>query len=112
MKRIPPSFIATVIFAVVLGLAAPALARDLQGTVQAWDPAKRELKVQADGKVETFTLAPSTPVVLDGKQAALKDIQKGSAIKLSLEEKGGRATVTKVELGASKATQPKRIGCW
>jgi Protein of unknown function (DUF1344) len=71
---------------VALALAAPAWAADIEGKVQSIDTSER-----------TVTLDNGTKIWL-GDDVAVDAMKEGAEVKVSYEEKDGKAVATSVEL--------------
>jgi hypothetical protein len=72
-----------------------ALAGDTQGTVQSVDPSAKEVSLDNGQKL---VVDDSTTITMQGKDGRLEDLQAGSKVKASYEEKDGKNVASKIEI--------------
>jgi Cu/Ag efflux protein CusF len=84
------------ILALTFVLAGTAMAAETEGTIQAIDPAAKEVALDNGSKL---VLDDGTMIMIEGKEAKLEELKEGAKVKASYEEKDGKNLASKIEVG-------------
>ena len=80
----------------------------LEGSVKKVDPATQQVRVSSGlfGMLgRTLDVNTDTQIQMDGRQAKLADIQQGSKVRASYEDRDGKHVATRIEVLPSHGTE-------
>ncbi|HSB73037.1 MAG TPA: DUF1344 domain-containing protein [Candidatus Methylomirabilis sp.] len=87
---------AAVILVGSFALAGIAMAAEKEGTIQSINPAMQEITLD-DGS--RLTWDRNTRITVEGKQGKLEDLKQGERVRVSFEERNGKAVAVILEVG-------------
>jgi Cu/Ag efflux protein CusF len=99
MIRLPKWALVTLALVFMLGLTAPVLADEAQGTIKSVAAEKNQLILTDSlGKDQTFHAAAKCKVLINDKEGTLSDLKKGDQATVTFDSKNGKMTATEVRV--------------
>ena len=99
MIRLPKWTLVVLALVFMLGLTAPVLADEAQGTIKSVAADKNEVVlIDSLGKDQTFHAAAKCEVLIGDKEGTLSDLKKGDEATITFDKKNGKMTATEIRV--------------
>ena len=99
MIRLPNWTLVALALVFMLGLTAPVLADEAQGTIKSVAADKNEIVLTDSlGKDQTFHAAAKCKVHIGDKEGTLSDLKKGDQATITFDSKNGKMTATEIRV--------------
>ena len=99
MIRLPNWTLVALALVFMLGLTAPVLADEAQGTIKSVAADKNEIVLTDSlGKDQTFHAAAKCKVLIGDKEGTLSDLKKGDEATITFDKKNGKMTATEIRV--------------
>jgi Cu/Ag efflux protein CusF len=99
MIRLPNWTLLALALVFMLGLTAPVLADEAQGTIKSVAADKNEIVLTDSlGKDQTFHAAAKCKVLIGDKEGTLSDLKKGDQATVTFDSKNGKMNATEIRV--------------
>jgi hypothetical protein len=96
MNRLPKFLLGALAVVLVLSLARPALAGDMQGKVMSVDPDRFQLVVDEKGKSVTLHMDEDATVYINDEEATLADLRAGDMVSVISRRDGNNTMAIEI----------------